>query len=55
MADALHLVTEPAAAVTVVAARRVVERVGPSARVAVVLCGGNVTLDDVAAWRSQLL
>ncbi len=55
VADALHLVTEPAAAVTVVAARRVVERVGPSARLAVVLCGGNVTLDDVAAWRSRLL
>lgn len=53
VADALHLVTEPAAAVTVVAARRVVERVGPSARVAVVLCGGNVTLDDVAGWRAR--
>lgn len=50
VADALHLVTEPAAAVTVAAARRVVERAGPSARVAVVLCGGNVTLDDVAGW-----
>lgn len=53
VADALHLVTEPAAAVTVVAARRVVEQVGPGARVAVVLCGGNVTLDDVAGWRAR--
>jgi len=53
LADTLHLVTEPAAACTLVAARRIAARLDPRARLALVLCGGNVTLDDVAAWRSR--
>jgi threonine dehydratase len=53
LADTLHLVTEPAAACTLAAARRIAARSDPRARFALVLCGGNVTLDDVAAWRSR--
>ena len=34
-------------------ARRIAERSDPRARFALVLCGGNVTLDDVAAWRER--
>ncbi len=53
LADTLHLVTEPAAACTLVAARRIASRLDPRARFALVLCGGNVTLDDVQAWRTR--
>jgi threonine dehydratase len=53
LADTLHLVTEPAAACTLVAARRIAARSDPRARFALVLCGGNVTLDDVAGWRTR--
>jgi len=53
LADTLHVVTEPAAACTLVAARRIADRLPPDARIALVLCGGNVTLDDVAAWRTR--
>jgi hypothetical protein len=27
----------------------------PDARVALVVCGGNVSLDDIATWRRDLL
>jgi threonine dehydratase len=42
--------TEPAAGCLVPAALRVLERVGPDARLGLVVCGGNVTAADVAAW-----
>ena len=50
LAEASKLWVEPAAGCLVPAARRVIERVGSDARVALVLCGGNVSFSDVAGW-----
>lgn len=41
---------EPAAGCLLPAARRVIDRVGDSARLALVLCGGNATTEDVMSW-----
>jgi threonine dehydratase len=50
LAEQAKLWTEPAAGCLVPAALRVLERVGPDARLGLVVCGGNVTFSDVAAW-----
>ena len=50
LAEEAKVWTEPAAGCLVPAAHRVLERVGPDARLALVLCGGNVTATDVAGW-----
>lgn len=42
--------TEPAAGCLVPAAHQVLDRVGPDARLGLVVCGGNVTATDVAGW-----
>jgi threonine dehydratase len=55
LAERCKLLTEPAAACTWSAALRLRERLPADARVALVICGGNVSLDDVARWRSELL
>lgn len=49
------IVTEPAAACTWAAALRLRSRLPRDARVALVVCGGNVSLDDVERWRRELL
>ncbi|MFG2127467.1 threonine/serine dehydratase [Streptomyces sp. NPDC048751] len=41
---------EPAAGCLLPGARRVLERVGPGARLGLVVCGGNTTAGDVTAW-----
>ncbi|MDN5858162.1 MAG: threonine/serine dehydratase [Pseudonocardia sp.] len=41
---------EPAAGCLVAAADTVLERVGPGARLGLVVCGGNVTFADLARW-----
>jgi threonine dehydratase len=41
---------EPAAGCLVPAAHQVLDRVGPDARLGLVVCGGNVTAADVAGW-----
>ena len=41
---------EPAAGCLVPAARRVLDRVGPGARLGLVICGGNVTRADLERW-----
>ncbi|MET7639297.1 threonine/serine dehydratase [Streptomyces sp. NPDC005438] len=46
---------EPAAGCLLPAARRVRDRVGPGAHLGLVVCGGNVSLDDVTAWADRLL
>ena len=46
-----RVLVEPAAACVVAAAAKVADRLGP--RVGLVLCGSNVALGDVAAWRDQ--
>ena len=50
LAEQAKLWTEPAAGCLVPAALRVLERVGPDARLGLVVCGGNITFADVAAW-----
>jgi threonine dehydratase len=50
LADHAKLWAEPAAGCLLPAARRVVERVGEGVRLGLVVCGGNVTTQDVAAW-----
>jgi threonine dehydratase len=44
---------EPAAGCLLPAARRVLERVGSEARLALVVCGGNATTADVMSWAEQ--
>jgi threonine dehydratase len=41
---------EPAAGCLVPAAHQVLDRVGPDARLGLVVCGGNVTATDLASW-----
>lgn len=50
IAEEAKVWTEPAAGCLVPAARRVLERVGPGARLGLVVCGGNVTAADIRGW-----
>jgi len=47
-----RVLVEPAAACVVAAALARRDRFATRARVALILCGSNVSLDDVAAWRA---
>ncbi len=53
LAEEAKVWTEPAAGCLVPAAHRVLERIGPDARLGLVVCGGNVTATDVAGWVQQ--
>jgi threonine dehydratase len=44
---------EPAAACVLTAARRLAPTLPPDARIGLVLCGSNVALGDLEAWRTQ--
>jgi threonine dehydratase len=50
LAERQKVWAEPAAGCLVPAARTVLDRVGPSARLGLVVCGGNVTFADIARW-----
>ncbi|MGA5066464.1 threonine/serine dehydratase [Streptomyces exfoliatus] len=50
LAEHAKVWAEPAAGCLLPAARRVLERVGADARIGLVVCGGNATTTDVAAW-----
>ncbi|WP_394619786.1 threonine/serine dehydratase [Lentzea sp. JNUCC 0626] len=50
LAETQKVWAEPAAGCLLPAARTVLDRVGPGARLGVVVCGGNVTFDDVVRW-----
>ena len=50
LAEEAKLWAEPAAGCLIPAARRVVERAGPGARLGLVICGGNVAFADVEGW-----
>ena len=50
LAEAAKLWAEPAAGCLIPAAREVIERVGPDARLGLVICGGNVSFADVTGW-----
>lgn len=51
LAQVTKLVTEPAAACTWAGALKIRDRLPADAQVALVLCGGNASLDDIARWR----
>lgn len=53
LAEQAKVVTEPAAACTLAAALRLKDRLPRDARLALILCGGNVTLGDIERWRGQ--
>jgi threonine dehydratase len=48
-----RVLVEPAAACVLAAAMMRRAAFGPGARVGLILCGSNVALEDVAAWRGQ--
>lgn len=50
LAEEAKLWVEPATGCLVPAAHQVLDRVGPGARLGLVVCGGNVTFDDVRDW-----
>jgi threonine dehydratase len=49
-AEEAKIWAEPAAGCLVPAAHHVLDRIGPDARLGLVVCGGNVTTTDVARW-----
>jgi threonine dehydratase len=53
LAASAKVVTEPATGCTWAAALRLRDRLPAGARLALILCGGNAGLDDIAAWRSR--
>lgn len=53
LADHAKVWTEPAAGCLLPAARQVLERVGDGARLGLVVCGGNATVGDIAAWSER--
>jgi threonine dehydratase len=53
LAEHAKVWTEPAAGCLLPAARQVVERVGGDARIGLVVCGGNATVADMAAWADR--
>jgi threonine dehydratase len=55
LAEQAKLWAEPAAGCLVPAAAALLSRIGPGARLGLVVCGGNVTADDLAGWERDLL
>lgn len=53
LAATAKVVAEPAAGCTWPAALRLRDRLPAGARLALVLCGGNAGLDDIAGWRTR--
>ncbi|MFD0313038.1 threonine/serine dehydratase [Streptomyces flavalbus] len=53
LAEHAKVWAEPAAGCLLPAARRVLERVGPEARLGLVVCGGNATTADVQDWSER--
>ncbi|MFF9146802.1 threonine/serine dehydratase [Streptomyces sp. NPDC014861] len=53
LAEHAKVWAEPAAGCLLPAARRVLDRVGPDARLGLVVCGGNATTTDVTAWAER--
>jgi threonine dehydratase len=53
LAETQKVWAEPAAGCLVAAAPAVLERVGPGARLGIVVCGGNVTFADMVRWTNS--
>lgn len=52
LSQTTKILTEPATSCTWPAAQKIRGRLPADARVALVLCGGNASFDDIARWRS---
>ncbi|NEA48144.1 threonine/serine dehydratase [Streptomyces sp. SID10815] len=53
LAEHAKVWTEPAAGCLLPAARRMRERIGPDARIGLVVCGGNATVADMLDWAER--
>ncbi|HLL61633.1 MAG TPA: threonine/serine dehydratase [Propionibacteriaceae bacterium] len=53
LAATAKVITEPATGCVWAAALRLRERLPAGARLALILCGGNAGLDDIAGWRNR--
>jgi threonine dehydratase len=53
LADQAKLWAEPAAGCLMAAARQVIRRTGDTTRLGLVICGGNVTFQDVKTWSAR--
>ena len=53
LADQAKVWAEPAAGCLMPAARQVIERIGGTTRLGLVICGGNVTFRDVETWSDR--
>jgi threonine dehydratase len=51
--DNVKVLTEPAASCTLAAAERLKENFGKSSNVVLVLCGGNIGMDDLFSFRNN--
>lgn len=49
--ERLKVLTEPAASCTLAAAERLRSTFSPDSHVALILCGGNVALEDLLRWQ----
>ena len=49
--DLAHVLAEPAAAITLSAARLLRERLTPDGHLVLVICGASITLDELVAYR----
>jgi threonine dehydratase len=52
--DNCKALVEPAAACTLSAARLLKERFGPNRHLVIILCGGSITLEDLAGFRERV-
>lgn len=53
IAERLKVLTEPAASCTLAAAEKLGANFTPDSHVVLILCGGNVSIDDVCGYRSR--
>ena len=49
------VLTEPAASCTLAAAMRMKEKLRPGSHVALILCGGNLGVDDLSEYHAKFL
>ena len=52
--DKAKVLTEPATSCTLAAAERLRDNFGPNSHVVLVLCGGNIALDDLFSYRNNV-
>lgn len=51
--DKAKVLTEPATSCTLAAAEKLKDKFGPSSHVVLILCGGNIGLDDLFSYRNE--